>query len=174
MPKATASRVRVGEFELSLDTGELAVNGETIRLGEKPFRILHYTDRAWRPTSDAGGPAETALAQRYDCRFRTWNQHSNQDYCERRWAIRPETPRYIETIPRRGYRLMVPVDLDGRRCRGDCTRCRDQPPSDPGVDSRRHVREGGIALPRSRLYRRRRDGGGVPSRGPETGRERLR
>jgi len=113
MPKTTASRVRVGEFELNLDTGELAGNGETFRLGEKPLRILITLIER-----------DGQLVTREDLQRRLWPNDTIVDFehgintaiklLRKTLGDSAEAPRYIETIPRRGYRLMVPVTwMDG-------------------------------------------------------------
>ena len=113
MPKTTPNRVRVGEFELNLDTGELAENGEIFRLAEKPLRILITL------IEHSG-----QLVKREDLQRRLWPNDTIVDFehgintaiklLRKMLGDSVEAPRYIETIPRRGYRLIVPVTwMDG-------------------------------------------------------------
>jgi serine/threonine protein kinase/Tol biopolymer transport system component len=103
-------RVAVFEgFELDLRAGELRQNGETtVRLSEQPFRIL---------LALLEHPGEVVL--REEIRKRLWPndtivefEHSISAAMNRlRQALgdSAENPRYIETLARRGYRWMVPV-----------------------------------------------------------------
>ena len=109
MPKPAPNRVRFGEFELNLDTGELAGNGGTVRLGEKPLRILVSL-------IEQGGQ----LVTREDLQKRLWQDDTFVDFehgintaiklLRKTLGDSAEAPRYIDTIPRRGYRLMLPVE----------------------------------------------------------------
>jgi eukaryotic-like serine/threonine-protein kinase len=101
--------IRFGVFELSLDTGELRKAGALIKLAPQPFRVL---------TLIAGHAGE--LVTREEIRQQVWGAETFVDFetglnhCinQIRTALgdNADTPRYIQTIPRRGYRFISPVE----------------------------------------------------------------
>jgi serine/threonine protein kinase len=98
-----------GPFELDLKAGELRRNGRAILLQEQSFLVLKLLLER---------PGE--LVTRDEMRRTLWpnntivdfNQSINAVIKKLRQALddSPETPKYVETIARRGYRLLVPVD----------------------------------------------------------------
>ena len=103
--------VRFEAFELDLRAGELRKDGDKpVRLPEQPFRIL---------TMLLEHPGE--VVSREEIRKKLWPndtivefEHSISAAMNRlRQALgdSADNPRYIETLARRGYRLMVPVDV---------------------------------------------------------------
>ncbi len=101
---------RFEDFEFDLRAGELRRNGsEPVRLADQPFRIL---------VALLEHPREVVL--REDIRKRLWPndtivefEHSISAAMNRlRQALGDsgDNPRYIETLARRGYRWMVPVE----------------------------------------------------------------
>jgi TolB-like protein/DNA-binding winged helix-turn-helix (wHTH) protein len=104
------SRVRFGVFELDLQAGELRKSGVLLHLPPQPFKIL---------TLLASHPAE--LVTREQIRDQVWGTGTFVDFEHGlNFAIKkirdalgddPETPRYIQTLPRRGYRFIAPVDV---------------------------------------------------------------
>jgi serine/threonine protein kinase len=109
MPETLPARVRFGEFELDLKTGELLGGGQTSRLTEKPFRLLLIL------VEHNGN-----LATREEIQKRLWPNDTVVDFDQginaaiktlrRTLGDSPEEPKYIETFARRGYRLMLPVE----------------------------------------------------------------
>jgi serine/threonine protein kinase/Tol biopolymer transport system component len=109
MPKTAPSRVRIGEFELNLDTGELSGKSQTVQLGEKPLRILVTL------IENRG-----QLVTRDELQRRLWPNDTVVDFehgintaiklLRKALGDSADAPRYVETVPRRGYRLMVPVE----------------------------------------------------------------
>lgn len=103
------SRVRFGIFELDLQTGELRKSGVLLRLPPQPFKVLALL--ASRPSQ---------LVTREEIRDQIWGTDTFVDFEHGlNFVIKkirdtlgddPETPRYIETLPRRGYRFIAPVD----------------------------------------------------------------
>jgi Tol biopolymer transport system component/DNA-binding winged helix-turn-helix (wHTH) protein len=102
------STVRFGAFELDLRAAELRKNGHKIRLQEQPFQILiELLER----------PGEVVL--REELRKKLWPNntvvefdHSINAAVKRlRDSLQDSagTPRYIETVARRGYRFIAPV-----------------------------------------------------------------
>jgi DNA-binding winged helix-turn-helix (wHTH) protein/tetratricopeptide (TPR) repeat protein len=101
--------VRFGAFELDPQSGELSSGGVRIPLQEQPFQILKLlTDR----------PGE--VVTREEIQSRLWPDDTTVEFenavnaavKKLRIALgdSAEEPRYIETLRRRGYRLMVPVE----------------------------------------------------------------
>jgi DNA-binding winged helix-turn-helix (wHTH) protein/tRNA A-37 threonylcarbamoyl transferase component Bud32 len=98
-----------GPFELEFSSGELSRAGRNVRLQGQAFEIL--TILLDRPGQ---------VVPREEIRRRLWPngtlvefEHSiNEAVKKLRFALRDsaENPRYIETVPRRGYRLMVSVE----------------------------------------------------------------
>ncbi|WP_263354769.1 protein kinase domain-containing protein [Acidicapsa acidisoli] len=108
------TRLRLGAFELNLKTGELRLLGEDsegrkVLLQEQPFRVLRFL-------IDCGGE----VATREEIKRRLWPNDTIVDFdnsinvaiatLRRVFGDSAVECRYIETIPRRGYRLMVPVE----------------------------------------------------------------
>jgi TolB-like protein len=124
-----ANPVRFGVFELDVRAGELRKNGVKIKLQEQPFQIL--TLLLERP----GG-----IVTREEIQQKLWPDGTvvefessvNAAIGRLRGALddSADNPRFVETLPRRGYRFIYPVDLNvgglrdrikGRTARGDIT-----------------------------------------------------
>jgi DNA-binding winged helix-turn-helix (wHTH) protein len=96
-------------FELDLRSGELRKAGSRINLPDQPFRILAVLLEY---------PGE--LVTRDELRSRVWPTDTFVDFehglnagiKRLRDALgdSADTPRFIETLPRRGYRFIAPVD----------------------------------------------------------------
>jgi Tol biopolymer transport system component/DNA-binding winged helix-turn-helix (wHTH) protein len=108
-PATPVSRcVRFGVFELDLESGELRKAGARLNLPDQPFRIL--TALVERPGQ---------LVTREELRERIWSADTYVDFEHGlNAAIKrlrdvlgdsADTPRFIETLPRRGYRLIAEV-----------------------------------------------------------------
>jgi formylglycine-generating enzyme required for sulfatase activity/DNA-binding winged helix-turn-helix (wHTH) protein/dienelactone hydrolase len=103
------SLLRFGVFELDLRTGELRKGGKQLSLPPQPFKILVLL---------ATHPSE--LVTREEIRQEIWGNGTFVDFEQGlnfainkiRTALRDEaeTPRYIETLPRRGYRFIAPIE----------------------------------------------------------------
>jgi len=105
------TRLRLGSFELDLKTGELSPmgpdsRGRKILLQEQPFRVL-------RILIERGGE----IATREEIKRKLWPNDTIVDFdhsinvaigtLRRALGDSASQPRYIETVARRGYRLMV-------------------------------------------------------------------
>jgi TolB-like protein/DNA-binding winged helix-turn-helix (wHTH) protein/Flp pilus assembly protein TadD len=107
-PAPAARVVRFGIFELDAQSGELRRHGLQIRLPEQPFQIL-------RLLLDRPGEVVT----REQLRQRLWTSDTSVDFdVGLNSAIRrlrdalddsAENPRFVETLPRRGYRFIGSV-----------------------------------------------------------------
>ena len=108
-------RARFGAFELDLKTGELCAlepgqDGQKVLLQEQPFQVL-------RLLVNHGGEIVT----REEIRRTLWPNDTNVDFdhsinvavasIRRALGDSASQPRYIETVARRGYRLVVPVEF---------------------------------------------------------------
>src|SRR5260370_25723894 len=101
--------IRFGIFEADLSAGELRKGGSRIRLQEQPFQILAMLLE--RPGQ---------VITREELRAKLWPgdtfvdfEHGvNSGVARLREALgdSADSPRYIETLPRRGYRLIVLVE----------------------------------------------------------------
>jgi len=95
-------------FEVDLTAGELRKNGTRIRLQEQPFQILVYLlDRAGEVVTREElrqqlWPADT---------FVDFDHSLNTAVNKLREALgdSASSPRYVETLARRGYRFLAPV-----------------------------------------------------------------
>jgi TolB-like protein/DNA-binding winged helix-turn-helix (wHTH) protein/Tfp pilus assembly protein PilF len=104
-----ASIVRFGIFELDQRTGELRKNGAKVKLEGQPIKVLDLLLEC---------PGE--LVTQEEIRTRLWPdgtivefEHSIKSAVKRlRQAIDDdaEAPRYVQTLPRRGYRFIAPVE----------------------------------------------------------------
>jgi TolB-like protein/DNA-binding winged helix-turn-helix (wHTH) protein/Tfp pilus assembly protein PilF len=109
---AYTDRVRFGAFELDLRAGELNKNGAKLRLQEQPFQIL-------RVLLEKPGEVVT----REELRKRIWPGDTFVDFDHGLYTAitklretlhdSSEHPRFIETLPRRGYRFIAPVSEVG-------------------------------------------------------------
>ncbi|HXN26553.1 MAG TPA: protein kinase, partial [Candidatus Acidoferrales bacterium] len=107
-PHTASESFRFGEFELDLQTAELRHNGQTTILQEQAFHILAaLLERPGR------------VVTRDELRKRVWSSHTFVDFDQGlNKAVNrlrdvlgdsAEHPRFIETLPRRGYRFIAPV-----------------------------------------------------------------
>ena len=103
-----ASRVRFAEFEADLRARELFRDGERVPLQGRPFEVL---------TALLERPGEVILRQ--ELQDRLWpgqivefDNNLNTALTKLRRALddTAEEPTVIETLPKRGYRLLVPVE----------------------------------------------------------------
>jgi eukaryotic-like serine/threonine-protein kinase len=101
--------LRFGKFEFDPAAGELRTNGEKFYLQEQPFQVLSMLVE--RPGQ---------LVTREDLKKRLWPSDTFVDFDHSlnravnrlRDALEDsaESPRYIETLPRRGYRFIAPLE----------------------------------------------------------------
>jgi len=100
--------VRFGSFEVDLQEGKLTKGGIRIRLQEQPLRILALLLE--RPGQ---------LVTREEIRQKLWSQDTFVEFDDAlntavgklRAALSDsaDNPRFLETVPRRGYRFVAPV-----------------------------------------------------------------
>jgi len=102
--------VRFGSFEADLQEGRLSKGGIRIKLQEQPFQILALLLE--RPGQ---------VVTREEVRQKLWSENTFVEFDDAlNTAVRKlrtalgdsaENPRFLETIPRRGYRFVAPVSL---------------------------------------------------------------
>jgi DNA-binding winged helix-turn-helix (wHTH) protein len=108
-PSTPPGTFRFGEFELDVDAGELRRHGRRLRLQPQPFKLLVLLTRR-----------SGSLISREEIRRELWPDGTFVDFDQAvNFAIKQirdvlrdaaERPLYIETVPRRGYRFIAPVD----------------------------------------------------------------
>jgi len=102
--------VRFGDFELDQDAGELRRGGVKVRLQEQPLQMLQILLEQ---------PGK--VVAREELQKRIWSSDTFVDFdhginnaikrLREALADIAETPRYIETLPRRGYRFIADTDV---------------------------------------------------------------
>jgi TolB-like protein/DNA-binding winged helix-turn-helix (wHTH) protein/Tfp pilus assembly protein PilF len=103
---------RFAGFELDLRSGELLKQGRRLRLQEQPFQVLRLL------LENAG-----EVVTREELRQKLWPgdtfvdfDHGLNNAVNRLRDLLDDSsdkPRYIETLPRRGYRFIAPVEANG-------------------------------------------------------------
>lgn len=109
-PKAAAGAARFGVFDLDLDACELRKQGVRIRLQDQPCQVLRILLER---------PGE--VVRREDLRQRIWPADTFVDFdhglnnavkrLREALGDSADTPRYVETVPRRGYRFIATVEM---------------------------------------------------------------
>src|SRR5262252_870395 len=105
---STANLLRFGAFELDSKAGELRRNGDLIHLAPQPFKVLALLiERSGEVLTRA------QIKDHVWCDDTLVDFEQGLNFCVRqiREALgdNAEAPRYIETLPRRGYRFLMPV-----------------------------------------------------------------
>ena len=102
------SRLRFVPFELEPSNRELRKSGVPLKLYPQPFRVLQLLLEHPRASGDTRRNSKGRLGRQYLCRFR---RGINFAINQIRAALcdDPEAPRYIETVPRHGYRFIFPM-----------------------------------------------------------------
>jgi DNA-binding winged helix-turn-helix (wHTH) protein len=101
------AKIRFGMYELDRSAMELRKNGRLIRLQEQPCRVLAML--AERPGELV--TREQLQAQIWGDTFVDFDHSLNKAVNRIREALDDNAgaPRYVETVPRRGYRFIAPV-----------------------------------------------------------------
>ena len=108
------SILRFATFEVDLRAGELRKQGKRLKLQDQPFQVLSVLLQ--RPRD---------VVTREELRTQIWPEDTFVDFDNSlntainklREALgdSADNPRFIETLPRRGYRFLAPVTSDGRK-----------------------------------------------------------
>src|SRR5215470_9075554 len=132
-PLRNTSVVRFGTYEVSLQSGEVRKAGVKIRVQQQPMRVLEILlERAGE------------VITREELRGRVWPDESFGDFDQAvniaiaklrsAFGDSAENPRFIETLPKRGYRFIAEVsvvDADAPAKRPE-PRARDLSATGPG------------------------------------------
>src|SRR5437879_4573636 len=156
-PLRPTSVVRFGTYEVSLQSGEVRKAGLRIRVQQQPMKLLEIL--LARPGK---------VVTREELRSRIWPNESFGDFdqalniaiAKLRSALGDvaENPRFIETLPKRGYRFIADVSV------GDADTRARSPESGAGdlsaTESGHRVQGGGLTdvpvAPQRRLWPARR------------------
>ena len=127
------SVVRFGTYEVSLQSGEVRKSGLRIRIQQQPLKLLEIL---------LEHPGE--VVTREELRSRVWAEESFGDFdqavniaiAKLRSALgdSAENPRFIETLPKRGYRFIADVSVVDAAARA---RRPESPRGDPLANSAR-------------------------------------
>lgn len=135
--KTPPRKVRLGPFTVNLDSGELRRNGHRVRLQAQPFEILK---------AFLENPNE--LITREELQRRVWPEGTFVDFDhglnkainKLREALgdTADTPRFVETVPKRGYRFVASVVVEPESDLASANQEADQEIElEPGATSRR-------------------------------------
>jgi DNA-binding winged helix-turn-helix (wHTH) protein len=119
-PAPAVKALQFGLFELDLQAGELRKSGVKIKLQEQPFQILIALLQK---------PGE--VVTREELRKKLWNAETFVDFehslgtainkIREALGDSAENPRFVETLPRRGYRFIAQVNERPRDARSPAT-----------------------------------------------------
>src|SRR6202020_2248158 len=129
--------VRFGTFEVSFASNEIRKAGVKIRVQQQPLKLLEILLER---------PGE--VVTREELRNRIWagenfgdfDQAVNIAIAKLRSALgdSAESPRYIETLPKRGYRFIAEVSVDtGTPAKGPESAAGDRTGIEPGLQHQR-------------------------------------
>jgi len=152
-PLRPTSVVRFGTYEVSLHSGEVRKAGLRIRVQQQPLKLLEILLER---------PGE--VVTREELRSRVWSDESFGDFDQAvniaigklRSALgdSAENPRFIETLPKRGYRFIADVsvvDADARP-KGPESAAGDLPGQERKTEPEPRAQDAGLALaPKRRL-----------------------
>src|SRR5215472_14484968 len=111
VPAEPATKLRLGEFEIDLHSAEVQRNGNKFVLQGQPFQVLAILLEK---------PGE--LVTREELKKRLWSADTFVDFdhslnkavnrLRETLSDSADTPRYIQTLPRRGYRFIAEIASD--------------------------------------------------------------
>ena len=111
-PRIEGATMRFGAFEVDLEARQLRKQGKRIRLEEKPFQILELLLRR------AGRVVTRKMLQEklWPKTHVAFSHNLNTALTKLRELLgdSARSPRFIETLPRVGYRFIAPVKTYGR------------------------------------------------------------
>src|ERR1700761_11213 len=109
-PSPKVARFRFGPFDLDPDESTLTRGGVQVRLQDLPFRLLvMLVERAGE------------IVTREEMRQHLWPENTFVEFdnslgvairkIRESLGAQAESPRYVATVPRRGYRFVAPVTV---------------------------------------------------------------
>ena len=112
VPPKSQHKVRFGAFELDLRTAELWTNGHVLTLQGQPFQILILLMES---PGELVSREELKKALWVSDTFVDFEHNLNKAVNRLREALHDsaEHPKFVETLPRRGYRWIGPVIRNG-------------------------------------------------------------
>src|SRR5689334_12349240 len=109
-PASSAERVQFGVFELDLQSAELRKSGSKVKLQEQPLKILQIL---------LENPGQ--IVSREELRQRVWPANTFVEFDQGLYSAMArlrdalgdssESPHFIETVAKRGYRFIAPVTV---------------------------------------------------------------
>lgn len=121
MPASTAKILQFGVFELDLQTAELRRQGVKVKLQEQPLKVLQAL---------LENPGQ--IVPRDELRRRVWPANTFVEFDQGLYSAMArlrdvlgdssDSPRFIETVARRGYRFIAPVSPSVRPGASEITR----------------------------------------------------
>jgi DNA-binding winged helix-turn-helix (wHTH) protein/TolB-like protein len=140
-----SNEIRFGVFAFNLPTGELRRDGIQVKLQPQPAKVLAIL---------TARPGE--VVSREDLRQQVWADGTFVDFerglnfciAQIRSALgdSAESPRFIETLPRRGYRFVAPVQADTGVSTADRTRETAEVPERSNTPKRRWLAYAALLL----------------------------
>jgi TolB-like protein/DNA-binding winged helix-turn-helix (wHTH) protein/Tfp pilus assembly protein PilF len=108
-PEQSARIIRFGLYELDLSAGQLTKRGHRIRLQEQPFQVLALL---LERRGELVSREELRKKLWHDDTFVDFDHNLNAAVMRLREALSDscENPRFIETVPKRGYRFIAPAE----------------------------------------------------------------
>jgi TolB-like protein/DNA-binding winged helix-turn-helix (wHTH) protein/Tfp pilus assembly protein PilF len=150
-PLRLNSVIRFGTYEISFQSGEVRKSGLRIRVQQQPMKLLEIL---------LEHPGE--VVTREELRSRVWPNESFGDFDQAlnisigklRSALgdSAENPRFIETLPKRGYRFIADVSVVGDNAHKRGPESAASPP--PATVSVTKVQNPGLAISRTSPKRR--------------------
>src|SRR3954467_8847129 len=128
---------KFGPYEADLRTGELRKHGIRLRLQEQPFQVLAML---------LATPGDLVSREQLQNRLWAGDTFVNFDHglntainkLREVLSDSSATPKYIETLPRRGYRVVAAVEFTNGAAKGG-EKVVSEPPSEPAATTSRPV-----------------------------------
>src|SRR5215469_4778934 len=109
-PASSTNRVQFGVFELDLQRVELRKNGVKVKLQDQPLKVLQVLLQ---------NPGQ--IVSREELRQQVWPANTFVEFDQGLYSATArlrdalgdssDSPRFIETVARRGYRFIAPVTV---------------------------------------------------------------
>jgi len=137
-PASSTDRVQFGIFELDLQRAELRKNGVKVKLQEQPLKVLQVL---------LENPGQ--IVSREDLRRRVWPADTFVEFDQGLYSAMArlrdalgdssDSPRFVETVARRGYRFIAPVTIAPSLPDTQVREKADQAPRRRDIDVRRLI-----------------------------------